>query len=112
MIETILILTINTRVIIASSRGLVAKEVGSAEDVLNLMQTAQQQRRIGETKMNKHSSRSHCIFTVRITAKQTLMDGSILDFSGKLHMVDLAGSECAKTASLDKSNGVSMIILI
>eukprot|EP00586_Coscinodiscus_wailesii_P008573 CAMPEP_0172524950 /NCGR_PEP_ID=MMETSP1066-20121228/294458_1 /TAXON_ID=671091 /ORGANISM="Coscinodiscus wailesii, Strain CCMP2513" /LENGTH=1035 /DNA_ID=CAMNT_0013308107 /DNA_START=875 /DNA_END=3982 /DNA_ORIENTATION=- len=26
-----------------------------------------------------------------------------MEFNGKLHMVDLAGSECAKTASLDKS---------
>ncbi|MFN9980472.1 MAG: hypothetical protein ACK53Y_11180, partial [bacterium] len=39
-------------------RGLSEKNVSSAEDVLQLMQNAQQQRHIGETKMNKHSSRS------------------------------------------------------
>ena len=74
-----------------------------------LMQKAQQQRKIGETKMNKQSSRSHCIFTIRINAKKTLKDGNTLEFNGKLHMVDLAGSECAKTASLNKASGVSVL---
>ena len=88
-------------------RGLSEKTVKSAADVLKLMQKAQHQRKIGETKLNKHSSRSHCIFTICIKAKKTLSDGNILEFSGKLHMVDLAGSECAKAASLGKGSGVS-----
>ena len=71
------------------------------------MQQAQHQRKIGETKMNKQSSRSHCIFSIRIHAKKLLKEGGMLEFNGKLHLVDLAGSECAKTASLDKSSGVS-----
>ena len=54
--------------------------------------------------MNKHSSRSHCIFTMRIEAKKKLIDGSILEVAGKLHCVDLAGSECAKSAALEKGN--------
>ena len=60
--------------------------------------------------MNKNSSRSHCIFTIRVHAKRTLMDGSVLEINGKLHMVDLAGSECAKTAAIDKAMGVSTTI--
>ena len=72
------------------------------------MQKAQNQRKIGETKMNKHSSRSHCIFTITVNAKAQLVDADgMFDFTGKLHMVDLAGSECAKTANLDKSSVVS-----
>lgn len=59
--------------------------------------------------MNKQSSRSHCIFSIKIHGVKTLKNGNTLDFSGKLHMVDLAGSECAKTAGLDKSSGVSTI---
>ena len=47
--------------------------------------------------MNKESSRSHCIFTLRVLAKRKLVDGSILEVGGKLHCVDLAGSECAKS---------------
>ena len=87
-------------------RGLTQKEVKSAEDVLNLMRKAQNQRKIGETKMNKHSSRSHCIFTMTVHAKAQLEDG-IIDFTGKLHMVDLAGSECAKTAGMETGSMVS-----
>ena len=83
------------------------RSVESAEDVLGLMQQAQQYRKVGETRMNKNSSRSHCIFTIRVQAKRTLMDSTVLDINGKLHMVDLAGSECAKTAALDKNMGVS-----
>lgn len=64
------------------------------------MVQAQQSKRIGETKMNKHSSRSHCIFTVTVQfVKKTKND--TVQYLGKLHMVDLAGSECAKNASLD-----------
>ena len=87
-------------------RGLSSKKVEVAEDVLALMQKAQQQRKIGETRMNKASSRSHSIFTMNIKAKVMLLnDGSMMEFVGKLHMVDLAGSECAKTASLGKAMG-------
>jgi len=80
-------------------RGQTEIDVHSAEDVLSLMRKAQQFRQIGETKMNKHSSRSHCIFTLKINAKKVLSDGSSLEVHGKLHLVDLAGSECAKATS-------------
>ena len=88
-------------------RGLSKIEVHSASDVLDLMQRAQQLRKIGETKMNKESSRSHCVFSIIINANKRLSDGGMFEFSGKLHLVDLAGSECAKTAGLEKSSGVS-----
>eukprot|EP00536_Pseudo-nitzschia_multiseries_P010966 jgi/Psemu1/204674/e_gw1.354.47.1 len=78
-------------------RGLSQIKVTSASDLLKLMHTAHQQRQTGETDMNKESSRSHCIFTLRVEAKRQLVDGSILEVGGKLHCVDLAGSECAKS---------------
>ena len=78
-------------------RGLSETKVTSASDLLALMQTAHQQRQTGETLMNKESSRSHCIFTLRVEAKRQLVDGSVLEVGGKLHCVDLAGSECAKS---------------
>ena len=75
-------------------RGLSEKEVKSSSDVLELMRTAQEHRRIGETSMNKLSNRSHCIFTMKIRAQSSLENGSgSMEFNGKLHMVDLAGSE-------------------
>ena len=68
------------------------------EDVLKLMARASERRAVGETKMNKHSSRSHCVFTLRVESKKVLSDGNVMETAGKLHMVDLAGSECAKSA--------------
>ena len=86
-------------------RGLSRREVHSASDLLGLMRTAQQSRRVGETNMNKQSSRSHCIFTLLVEAKRRLPDGAVFETKGKLHMVDLAGSECAKSANLDGGGG-------
>lgn len=89
---------------IFNCRGLTEKQVHSASDVLNLMQKAQHSRMIGETKMNKSSSRSHCLFTIQVHGKIALLDGDgDMEFTGKLHMVDLAGSECAKSAGNEKS---------
>jgi len=82
-------------------RGLVELEVETLEDVLNLIHKAVQSRRIGETKMNKRSSRSHCIFTVHVYSVSESMEGNgNVEYHGKLHMVDLAGSENAKSSEL------------
>jgi hypothetical protein len=89
-----------TNNLIRYHRGLSECRVESAQDLLALMRKAQQQRQVGETNMNKQSSRSHCIFTLRVESKRQLIDGSILEVGGKLHCVDLAGSECAKSADL------------
>jgi kinesin family protein 11 len=78
--------------------GLSEATVGSPKDVLTRLQTAQERRRVGETKMNKQSSRSHCLFTLTVRSKELLPDGMLMERVGKLHMCDLAGSECAKTA--------------
>ncbi|EOD06671.1 hypothetical protein EMIHUDRAFT_249760, partial [Emiliania huxleyi CCMP1516] len=49
-------------------------EVCSAADVLGLIARAQERRRVGETRMNKHSSRSHCVFTLtRKNINQSLL---------------------------------------
>jgi kinesin family protein 11 len=85
-------------------RGLSQVSVNSTDEVLKLMRRAQAQRQVGETNMNKESSRSHCIFTIAIQAKRILKDKSVLEICGKLHCVDLAGSECAKSANLERGN--------
>ena len=78
--------------------GLTEERVESPEDVLTLMARAAERRKVGETKMNKQSSRSHCVFTMSVRSRRVLTDGSHMECAGKLHMVDLAGSECAKSA--------------
>jgi len=78
--------------------GLTEERVSGPEDVLSLMARASERRKVGETKMNKQSSRSHCVFTMSVRTRKALPDGSHMECAGKLHMVDLAGSECAKSA--------------
>lgn len=61
-------------------------------DLERMMELGASNRSIGETAMNKDSSRSHCLFTIYIeiceneSKKQNIR-------AGKLHLVDLAGSE-------------------
>lgn len=52
-------------------------------------------RRIAETRMNKHSSRSHCVFTCKLTSRVE-EGGDVRIRSARLHLVDLAGSERQK----------------
>ena len=87
-----------------AQKGVIVKNlsehiVRNKEDVLALLSRAQERRRVGETRMNKHSSRSHCVFTLKVQTTAPTEDGSMsMQCSGKLHLVDLAGSECAKSA--------------
>eukprot|EP00516_Mucochytrium_quahogii_P001112 CAMPEP_0203754268 /NCGR_PEP_ID=MMETSP0098-20131031/7882_1 /ASSEMBLY_ACC=CAM_ASM_000208 /TAXON_ID=96639 /ORGANISM=" , Strain NY0313808BC1" /LENGTH=1089 /DNA_ID=CAMNT_0050645195 /DNA_START=333 /DNA_END=3599 /DNA_ORIENTATION=+ len=68
--------------------------VTSAEDILTQMKKAMAKRQTGETKLNKASSRSHCIFTLTLHMRETTPEGEDLLKVGKLNLVDLAGSEC------------------
>ena len=88
-------------------KNLIEKEVQKPEDVLALIRKADQSRRIGETKMNKQSSRSHCIFTVHVYSRSESFDGNPTDYHGRLHMVDLAGSENSKADTERRSTSVS-----
>ena len=81
-------------------RGLSQVVVKDADDLLQKMKQAQNQRQVGETNMNQASSRSHCICTIQVEATKQINDGTTLQIHGKLHCVDLAGSECAKSANI------------
>jgi len=48
-------------------------------------------RQVGETKMNKKSSRSHSIFTIIVKGSHFKSDGYKHITVGKLVLVDLAG---------------------
>lgn len=50
-----------------------------------------QQRQTAETLMNKNSSRSHSIFTMKIMIKECNVDGEEVVRHGQLNLVDLAG---------------------
>ena len=75
--------------------GLTSITVKAPEEVENFLEVGTKNRAVGKTNMNEHSSRSHLIFTINIYGKNRVNNNS---FTGKLHLIDLAGSErLAKT---------------
>ena len=48
-------------------------------------------RQTAATVMNKNSSRSHSIFTMKIMMKECNIDGEEVVKNGQLNLVDLAG---------------------
>jgi kinesin family protein 11 len=84
-------------------KGLKEIECKTPDDVLRLLRKAQEKRHTAETKMNKASSRSHCLFTMKVYTKELTTDGMVMERQGKLHMADLAGSENAKAAGTGAS---------
>lgn len=64
--------------------------VASPAEMMAVMQTGAANRSIAATRMNERSSRSHSIFIVHIDQKDV---DTGTRRSGKLHFVDLAGSE-------------------
>ena len=64
--------------------------VDNARQLLSTIEKGQQRRHVGETQMNRESSRSHLIMSIVIEATN-LQTQSVT--RGKLSFVDLAGSE-------------------
>ncbi|XP_030754737.1 kinesin-II 85 kDa subunit-like isoform X2 [Sitophilus oryzae] len=64
--------------------------VATQEEAMRLLFLGETNRAIAETPLNEYSSRSHCIFTMYLSSRQT--ESQKLRHS-KLNFVDLAGSE-------------------
>jgi len=71
-------------------RNLSTHVIRNEEDALKLLLLGGKNRAIGETKMNKLSSRSHCIVSIMVEKKNINTDTLV---KSKLNLVDLAGSE-------------------
>ncbi|EYC35859.1 hypothetical protein Y032_0968g3243 [Ancylostoma ceylanicum] len=69
-------------------KNLISIIVGSASQMQKLMEFGNKNRKVGATKMNEESSRSHAMFSVTVESSER---GMVTQ--GKLHLVDLAGSE-------------------
>ncbi|CAK9142309.1 unnamed protein product [Ilex paraguariensis] len=65
-------------------------DVCSSKEVSYLLDRAAQSRSVGKTQMNEESSRSHFVFTMRISGVNESTDQQVL---GVLNLIDLAGSE-------------------
>ncbi|BET00072.1 unnamed protein product [Nesidiocoris tenuis] len=83
--------SVDSGVYVKDLQSFVCKSISEIE---KLMATGNQNRTIGATNMNEHSSRSHAIFMVTIemsdTSNQEIKNQVRV---GKLNLVDLAGSE-------------------
>ncbi|TPP64320.1 Kinesin protein [Fasciola gigantica] len=84
--------------------GSIEVEVKTTDDALRVFTTGLKRRRVGQTALNSESSRSHCIFTVRLVRtgydekyNEAIEDKNLLVVS-QLCLVDLAGSERAHRA--------------
>lgn len=65
----------------------------SIKEIEHVMTVGNQNRSVGATNMNIHSSRSHAIFIVTVEHSDLGPDGKHHIRVGKLNLVDLAGSE-------------------
>ncbi|XP_054162746.1 kinesin-like protein KIF3B [Oppia nitens] len=73
----------------------------SIKEIEHVMTCGHQNRSVGATNMNEHSSRSHAIFIITIEHTEEGIDGQNHIRVGKLNLVDLAGSERqAKTGTV------------
>ena len=64
--------------------------IGTMEDALNIVEQGTMNRIVGETRMNKKSSRSHSVFMLNLSQSQNNGETKV---NSKLVLVDLAGSE-------------------
>eukprot|EP00361_Fabrea_salina_P000441 CAMPEP_0202432614 /NCGR_PEP_ID=MMETSP1345-20130828/9942_1 /ASSEMBLY_ACC=CAM_ASM_000843 /TAXON_ID=342563 /ORGANISM="Fabrea Fabrea salina" /LENGTH=644 /DNA_ID=CAMNT_0049044703 /DNA_START=293 /DNA_END=2230 /DNA_ORIENTATION=- len=62
-------------------------------EIKEVQDAGRKNRHVGETQMNRDSSRSHCIFSITIETSATDDKGMVHYKVGKLNLVDLAGSE-------------------
>lgn len=73
-------------------KGLTEINVASVSDVFEAMSRGNKLRVVGSHNVNSESSRSHSIFVIQVSMKNTV-DGVNRTIMGKLYLVDLAGSE-------------------
>lgn len=71
-------------------KNLTVHHVSTEEEALNLLLMGSYIRKTNATQINQVSSRSHCIFTLNVKAKNLLTETELYS---KIHLVDLAGSE-------------------
>lgn len=70
--------------------GLTAVNLDSPERVSHVIETASHNRSVAATKLNERSSRSHSVFTLRLSGSNKITGHTC---QGTLNLIDLAGSE-------------------
>lgn len=76
-----------------SLSGATEMRVDCVEEVMNLLFQGNKRRMTEATNANQTSSRSHAVFQITVTISPKTKDINIERISGKLSLIDLAGSE-------------------
>ncbi|KAL4173342.1 hypothetical protein KRP22_008495 [Phytophthora ramorum] len=82
--------------------GLIESVVTNSKKAAELMTVGAQNRRVGQTSMNRESSRSHSVFILQLQSKEMSAEGTKIRTS-RFNLVDLAGSE--RQRSTDAAGG-------
>eukprot|EP01132_Coremiostelium_polycephalum_P004840 gene4840-6030_t len=84
---------------VASIKNLKEILVSSAEEAMDIIEAGESVRRVGETKLNHQSSRSHAVLNIKLFAYPKVANKKDLQIQqikcSKLCIIDLAGSERA-----------------
>ena len=75
--------------------GVSWEKTKTSAECLGLISKGSSNRHIGETMMNRESSRSHTVFTAEILIKE-IIKGETKTMTSRMHLIDLAGSEKMK----------------
>lgn len=86
-------------------KGLTSRVCANEEEALSMLFEGETNRTVTEHKLNKSSSRSHCIFTIHLEMRSRIESTEKVIIS-KLNIVDLAGSERTKKTG---SEGQTML---
>ncbi|KAK9835585.1 hypothetical protein WJX74_003633 [Apatococcus lobatus] len=78
--------------------GLSEEIVLNVDEAMALMRRGVENRRTGETKMNRESSRSHCVFSCSLEGNSKGTGGLTNTRFSRLNLIDLAGSERNKAS--------------
>ena len=62
------------------------------KEITHVMNIGNQNRSVGRTDMNEHSSRSHAIFMITVECSEMDSEGESHIRVGRLNLVDLAGN--------------------
>ena len=79
--------------------GLSEQVVLGVEDVADLLSTGLHNRHVGETRLNKQSSRSHSVFTCVVERHSRSQTGASSVLYATMNLIDLAGSERVYTGA-------------
>ncbi|XP_044257174.1 kinesin-like protein KIF11 [Tribolium madens] len=73
-------------------KGVSEVPVKDCNELFEMLMIGANDRHIADTNINRQSSRSHTIFTILVTIRE-LSNGEEIVKTGKIHLIDLAGSE-------------------